>query len=78
MIESLHRQGTSVSVSVSVSMSNVHGVVGKKVINLLRLRSFPILDQLRLEECLLRASRENWCIVNDGTQPPAIVMGISG
>eukprot|EP00249_Psilotum_nudum_P016402 c25805_g1_i2 orf=355-768(-) len=47
-------------------------------IKLLRLQSAPVLQQLMLEERLLRASKENWCILNDGTQPPAIVMGISG
>ncbi|GAB2213092.1 hypothetical protein Droror1_Dr00021110 [Drosera rotundifolia] len=46
--------------------------------NLLKLRRFPILDQLHLEERLLRTSSENWCIVNDGTIDPTIVMGISG
>ena len=46
--------------------------------NLLRLRGYPILQQLRLEEALLRADKANWCIVNDGTPSPAIVMGISG
>ena len=46
--------------------------------NLLRLRGYPILQQLRLEEALLRADKANWCIINDGTPSPAIVMGISG
>ena len=43
----------------------------------LKLPSWSILDQLRLEEALLRSDRRNWCIINQGT-PPAIVMGISG
>lgn len=46
--------------------------------NLLRLRGFPILQQLHLEERLLRTSSDNWCILNDGTTAPTIVMGISG
>ncbi len=46
-------------------------------INLLELSSFPIFQQLQLEEALLRAHHENWCIINYGTTP-AIVMGISG
>ncbi|KAI5058158.1 hypothetical protein GOP47_0026328 [Adiantum capillus-veneris] len=50
----------------------------KRLINLVRLRSFPIVQQLLLEERLLRTTQHNWCIINDGTQPPAIVMGISG
>lgn len=45
---------------------------------LLRLRQVPILQQLRLEEALLRADDSNWCILNDGSPTPAIVMGISG
>ena len=46
--------------------------------NILRLRGHPILQQLQLEEALLRADKANWCIINDGTPSPAIVMGISG
>ena len=48
------------------------------VVRLLRLKQFPILQQLRLEEALLRADSGNWCLLNDGTPDPAIVMGISG
>lgn len=44
---------------------------------LIQLTNYPILQQLQLEEALLRADHNNWCIINDGT-PPAIVMGISG
>lgn len=44
---------------------------------LLRLRSFPICEQLRLEETLLRHSADNWCLINEGS-PTTIVMGISG
>ncbi|MCX6989373.1 MAG: lipoate--protein ligase family protein [Chlamydiae bacterium] len=36
-----------------------------------------ILDQLQLEEALLRHDTRNFCIINKGS-PPAIVMGISG
>ena len=49
-----------------------------KLIKLLRLQNVPILRQLLLEEALLRADSNNWCIVNNGTSVPAIVMGISG
>mmetsp|Transcript_22048 Transcript_22048/g.48385 ORF Transcript_22048/g.48385 Transcript_22048/m.48385 type:complete len:262 (-) Transcript_22048:219-1004(-) len=49
-----------------------------RVVKLLRLRQVPILHQLRLEEALLRVSKDNWLIVNDGTPEPAVVMGISG
>lgn len=38
----------------------------------------PILQQLHLEERLLRRTGDNWCIVNDGTAPPTVVMGVSG
>lgn len=48
----------------------------RDIINLLVLERFPILEQLKLEEALLRADEGNWCILNQGT-PPAIVMGIS-
>lgn len=46
-------------------------------LHLIQLSSFPILEQLKLEEALLRADDRNWCLINKGT-PPAIVMGISG
>ncbi|KAI3927361.1 hypothetical protein MKX01_027592 [Papaver californicum] len=46
--------------------------------NLVRFKGIPILEQLQLEEKLLRTSSENWCIVNDGTNSPTIVMGMSG
>jgi lipoate---protein ligase len=41
------------------------------------LNNVPVLEQLRLEEALLRTSCENWYLLNTGS-PPAIVMGISG
>ncbi len=43
---------------------------------LLRLQSYPIYEQLLLEEALLATETGNWCLINQGT-PPAIVMGIS-
>lgn len=46
-------------------------------LNIITLNAWPIFDQLRLEEALLRADQRNWCILNTGA-PPAIVMGISG
>lgn len=45
--------------------------------HLLRLKSFPIYEQLLLEEKLLRTHSGNWCLINEGSTP-AIVMGISG
>ena len=47
-------------------------------VRLLRLRGFPILHQLRLEEALLRADAGNWFVINDGTPQPSVVLGISG
>lgn len=46
-------------------------------LNFVHTRNLPIFKQLELEEALLRANQENWCIVNEGSTP-AIVMGISG
>lgn len=46
-------------------------------LHLIQLLNYPILQQLQLEEALLRSDKRNWCIVNQGS-PPAIVMGISG
>ncbi|XP_042031899.1 uncharacterized protein LOC121778596 isoform X2 [Salvia splendens] len=51
---------------------------GLPIINLLRVKGMPILQQLHLEERLLRTSSQNWCIINDGTTRPTIVMGVSG
>lgn len=45
--------------------------------NLLHLSSYPIYEQLKLEEALLRNDTQNWCLINEGSTP-AIVMGISG
>lgn len=61
-------------------MTILHEVrkVGLPLMNLVRFKRMPILEQLLLEEKLLRKSSDNWCIVNDGTNAPAIVMGISG
>lgn len=44
--------------------------------HLLNLCNVPILEQLRIEEALLRANTDNWCLINTGSNP-AIVMGIS-
>lgn len=52
--------------------------VGLPLMNLVRFKGVPILTQLLLEEKLLRTSSDNWCIVNDGTDSPTVVMGLSG
>jgi lipoate---protein ligase len=49
----------------------------KPKIHLLELKQETILQQLQLEEALLRADERNWCIINQKA-PPAIVLGISG
>ncbi len=46
-------------------------------LNVLLLDQESIFSQLQIEEALLRADDENWCIINIGSTP-AIVMGISG
>lgn len=43
----------------------------------LHLQNISILEQLQLEEALLRADEEDYCLINHGSSP-AIVMGISG
>ncbi|KAK9682899.1 hypothetical protein RND81_10G105200 [Saponaria officinalis] len=48
------------------------------LMNVVMLNRIPILQQLHLEERLLRTSSDNWCIINDGTNDPTIVMGVSG
>jgi lipoate---protein ligase len=48
------------------------------VLHLLHLESSFIFDQLQLEERLLRTTDQNWCLINEGSSSPAIVMGISG
>jgi hypothetical protein len=50
----------------------------RPIVKLLRLARFPILQQLQLEEALLRATKCNWFLINDGTPRHSIVMGISG
>uniref|UniRef100_A0A5B7AQE1 Putative lipoate-protein ligase A isoform X1 n=1 Tax=Davidia involucrata TaxID=16924 RepID=A0A5B7AQE1_DAVIN len=52
--------------------------VGLPLMNLVKFKGIPILQQLCLEEKLLRTSSDNWCIINDGTNAPTIVMGMSG
>lgn len=44
--------------------------------HLIELNSYPIFEQLKLEEALLRTNNKNWCLINYGSSP-AIVMGIS-
>ncbi|MFS7985522.1 hypothetical protein Hanom_Chr11g00999361 [Helianthus anomalus] len=50
---------------------------GRPPMNIVRMKGVPILQQLEIEECLLRTSSDNWCIINDGADRPNIVMGIS-
>ncbi|PIA62739.1 hypothetical protein AQUCO_00200638v1 [Aquilegia coerulea] len=52
--------------------------IGLPLMNLVKMGGTPILQQLQLEEKLLRTTSDNWCIINDGTNDPTIVMGMSG
>ena len=48
-------------------------------LNFVRLTRAAVLDQLKLDEALMRASTENWCVVNRGAiGQRAIVLGIGG
>lgn len=47
------------------------------IFHVIHLKGISILEQLRLEEKLLREDSRNFCILNEGSSP-AIVMGISG
>ncbi|HRD56275.1 MAG TPA: lipoate--protein ligase family protein [Parachlamydiaceae bacterium] len=49
----------------------------KPKMHLIKLNGVSILEQLQLEEALLRADARNFCLINTGSAP-AIVMGISG
>lgn len=55
-----------------------HMAASRAAVRVLRLAGMPILQQLQLEEALLRATPHNWFIVNDGCSQASIVMGISG
>jgi len=44
---------------------------------LIRLEGAPIWEQLAIEEALLRADSEEWCLINSGSAP-SVVVGISG
>ncbi|KAL6859366.1 hypothetical protein ACP4OV_017625 [Aristida adscensionis] len=54
------------------------GGAARPLMRLVTMRGEPILRQLHLEERLLRRTADNWCVINDGTAPPTIVMGVSG
>lgn len=49
----------------------------KPPFSILHLDAVPIIEQLQIEEALLRADEGNWCLINTNA-PPSIVMGISG
>ncbi|GAB4187148.1 MAG: lipoate--protein ligase family protein [Simkaniaceae bacterium] len=46
-------------------------------LQIITLKNFPVLQQLQLEEALLRADDRNFCLINQGS-PKSIVLGISG
>lgn len=47
-------------------------------VNLLKLGRTSILNQLYLEEALLRNDTSNWCILSRGNAESAIVLGVGG
>lgn len=49
-----------------------------KLLRVVRFGSVPILDQLRVEEALLRNSTDNWLVLSNGSSVPTVVLGISG
>jgi len=51
--------------------------LNKAKINLIHTKKCSVFFQLQLEEALLRATNENWCLINEGCLP-AIVIGSSG
>jgi hypothetical protein len=50
----------------------------RQPVKFLKLAALPILQQLQLEEALLRATTHNWFLINEGTPAPSIIMGVSG
>jgi len=41
--------------------------------------SLPLVEQLAVEEALLRADARNWCVVGHGAAgPPTVVLGVAG
>jgi hypothetical protein len=50
----------------------------KHPVKFLKLAGVPILQQLQLEEALLRATKHSWFLINEGTPQPSVVMGVSG
>ena len=52
----------------------------KPALRIVRLKRAPVLTMLRLEEALFRSERStgSWCVMNEGSLPPCVVLGISG
>ncbi|PWZ24373.1 hypothetical protein Zm00014a_034362, partial [Zea mays] len=50
----------------------------RPLMRLVTLSNMPILQQLHLEEELLRRTSDNWCVINDGMAPATILTGMSG
>ncbi|WVZ61010.1 LOW QUALITY PROTEIN: hypothetical protein U9M48_010951 [Paspalum notatum var. saurae] len=66
-----------------IGMNDLDGLAGacgtaRPLMRLVNMSGMPILRQLQVEECLLRRTTDNWCIINDGTAPPSIVLGSRG
>jgi len=63
---------------MSVTGSAIGRSTARPLMRLVTMSGAPILRQLHLEERLLRRTEDNWCIINDSTALPTIVMGVSG
>jgi len=63
---------------MSVTGSAAGRGAARPLMRLVTMSGAPILRQLHLEERLLRRTEDNRCVINDGTAPPTIVMGVSG
>lgn len=63
---------------MSVTGSAIGRGAARPLMRLVTMSGAPILRQLHLEERLLRRTEDNWCIINDSTALPTIVMGVSG
>lgn len=54
------------------------GLLGEKVVKILSAKGMDVVEQLKIEEALLRATDDTWMLINDGVASPTVVLGISG
>ena len=69
---------STLSSTLSSTRSSSSTPVSGAVLHVLRASRLPILAQLHIEEALFRATSNNYLLINDGVESPAIVLGISG